>query len=55
MKKKKQNPIEHEEQYINYLEKQIDFHKKQNSLDKVEELKRKLSKARLVLKLLKSK
>lgn len=62
MKKKTQNPVEHEEQYIKYLEKQINYYIKLNKLPNkigdyiqcIEDLKYKLSKARLVLKLLKS-
>lgn len=53
MKKKKENPIEHEEKYIEFLTKQIEYHKKNNSpKEDIEKLKQKLSKARLVLRLL---
>lgn len=56
MKKPKKDPIKHEEDYIQFLEKQIEWKKKQNNYIKnspdVKELERKLSKARLILRLL---
>lgn len=53
MKKKKENPVEHEEKYIEFLTKQIEYHTKQKSPKEiVEKLKAKLSKARLVHKIL---
>lgn len=55
--KKKKNPIEHEERYIEFLEKQIAWLSCQDNIDafnKAKELKYKLSKARLILKVLTS-
>jgi CCR4-NOT transcriptional regulation complex NOT5 subunit len=48
----KNDKIKHEQQFIEHLEKQIEFFKKEKDLDKVKSLKYKLDKARLVLKLL---
>ena len=49
-KKQKEDPAEHEKKYIEYLEGQIQWH-----TEKMKELKYKLSKARLVLEMLKVK
>jgi len=52
MKKQKKDPKEHELNYIEFLESQLSWQKKQSIPDKVEieKLKYKLSKAKLVLK-----
>lgn len=58
-KKQKKDPILHEEEWIDFLEKQIAYYKKQEKSKQNDEIialhQRKLDKARLVLKLLKSK
>ena len=57
--KPKKDPVNHEKSYIEYLEKQLTWLQSQETDSakeaKMKELKYKLSKARLVLKLLTSK
>lgn len=54
MKKKKQDPVEHEKKYIEFLEGQLAWQMRQQVQDKeqIEKLRYKLSKAKLVLKIL---
>lgn len=50
MKKQKKDPVQHEKDYIEFLTKQIEW--KNSQKEDVTELKYKLDKAKLVLKLL---
>lgn len=52
MKKPKKDPKQHEEEYIQFLEKQIVWKKANATKEEVDALKFKLSKARLRLKLM---
>jgi hypothetical protein len=53
MKKKKVDPVKHEQEYIEFLEKQIVWKKANSaSIEEIKKLEYKLSKARLVLKIL---